>query len=344
MVCMKLFAMPRNAAASAQRVLGALAALVVLAGSPAHAADELTVGEAAVLAIHGPEETLRDFCVERDGALWLVLPDGTREELVTSIDDPAILNKGDGKFHPFEEAQVQAALAALRAPLAHLHAEVFLLPFPRRSCLTSSAAPGRMMLSPGVRALTPEHQHAEFVHELGHVVHYSRMPETEAGWASYRELRAITDDAIYNAEAAHANRPHEIFAEDFRALIGGSLANYSGTIENATLAAPGAVSGLNDYMRSVANASGAIVRLRMACYPNPSRETVSFVVPVGAAEALEVFDLSGRRVAALAPVVAAGATTWRWDGREGNGTPAGAGVYFARTRSGSATLRMTRVR
>jgi len=335
---MKLCAMPRNAAVLAL-------ALVALAGVPAaRAADQVTVGESAVLAIHGPEETLRDYCVSQDGALWLVLPDGTREELVTSVDDPAILNKGDGSFHPFEETQVQAAVAALRAPLAHLRAEVFLLPFPRRSCLTSSASPGRMLLSPGVRALTPEHQHAEFVHELGHVVHYSRMSETEAGWASYRELRGITDDAIYNADAAHANRPHEIFAEDFRALIGGSLANYSGTIENAALAAPTAVSGLNDYMRSVAVASGSIVQLRMACYPNPSREAVSFVLPSVSAEALEVFDPSGRRVASVAPVVAAGATTWRWDGREGNGTPAGAGVYFARTRSGSATLRMTRVR
>src|SRR5262245_43615945 len=336
MVCMKLFAMPRNAALFALAVFA-------LAGLPAFAADQLTAGDAAVLSVHGPEETLRDFCVTQDGALWLVLPDGTREELVTSIDDPAILNKGDGSFHPFEEAQVQAALAALRAPIAHLRAEVFLLPYPRRSCLTSSAAPGLMFLSPGVRPLTPEHQHAEFVHELGHVVHYSRMPETEAGWASYRELRGITDDAIYNADAAHANRPHEIFAEDFRALIGGSLANYSGTIENSALAAPASVSGLNDYMRTVATASGSIVHLSMACYPNPSREAVSFVVPSAAAEALEVFDLSGRRVAALAPSVAAGATTWRWDGRVANGTPAGAGVYFARTRSGSATLRVTRV-
>jgi len=335
-----LFAMPRTAALSL--LTGALVALAC--PMPASGAVQLSVGEASLVTIHGPEETLRDFCVTQDGTLWLMFPDGTREELVTSIDDPAILNKGDGSFHPFEENQVRAALAALRAPLAHLRVEVFLLPFPRRGCVPSSATPGRIILSPGVRALSPEHQHAEFVHELGHVVHFSRMPETEAGWASYRELRGITDEGIYNAVAAHANRPHEIFAEDFRALIGGSMANYSGTIENAGLAAPTSVSGLADYMRSVAAASGAMVHLAMACYPNPSREAVSFVVPGGSREALEVYDLGGRRVTSLGPVVAAGVTTWRWDGRDASGAPAGVGVYFARTASGSAALRVTRVR
>ena len=350
MVGMKLCPMFRNALPiGAPAALVALVALVVALGGavPASGSDQVTVGEAAVLTIHGPEETLRDFCVTQDGRLWLALPDGSRQELITSTDDAAILNKGDGSFHPFEETQVRAALAALRAPLAHLRAEVFLLPFPRRSCLTSSAAPGLMLLSPGVLALTPEHQHAEFVHELGHVVHFSRMPETEAGWARYRELRGITDDAIYSADAPHANRPHEIFAEDFRALIGGSLATYSGTIENAALAAPTSVSGLDDYMRTVATASGSLVGIQVSCYPNPSREAVTFVLPAvsgGAAEALEVYDLSGRRVAALSPTVAAGAVTWRWDGRDGQGAPAGAGVYFARTRTGTATLRVTRVR
>jgi len=325
-------------------LVGALGGAPIASGS-----DQVTVGEAAYLTIHGPEETLRDYCVTENGALWLTLPDGSRQELVPSVTDPAILNQGDGSFHPFEETQVRAALAALRAPLAHLRADVFLLPFPRRSCLTSSASPGLILLSPGVRALSSEQQHAEFVHELGHVVHFSRIPETEAGWAGYRALRGITDEAIYSADAPHANRPHEIFAEDFRALIGGSLANYSGTIENAALPPPASVSGLDDYMRTVATASGSLVAVPIACYPNPSRGSVTFVLPVanagsgGANGALEVFDLSGRRVAVLAPAMAGGAIMWRWDGRVAGGAPAGAGVYFGRTRTGSATLRVTRV-
>jgi len=80
-----------------------------------------------------------------------------------------------------------------------------------------------------------------------------------------------------------------------------------------------------------------------------SRGSASFVLPTasgpgGAAEPLEIYDLSGRRVTSLVPTVAAGAVTWRWDGRDATGTPAGAGVYFARTRTGTASLRVTRVR
>lgn len=349
MVGMKLW--PMRCRAPLALRFGVTAIFVVALGgvTTAWGSDQVTIGEDAVLTIHGSEETLRDYCATQDGALWLTLPDGSRQELVISVADPAILNQGDGSFHPFDETQVRAALAALRAPLAHLRAEVFLLPFPRRSCLTSSASPGLVLLSPGVRALAPEQQHAEFVHELGHVVHFSRMPETEAGWAAYRTLRGITDEAIYSADALHANRPHEIFAEDFRALIGGSLANYSGTIENAALALPASVSGLDDYMRTVATASGSVVAVRIACYPNPSRGSVTFVLPVadagsgGANGALEVYDLCGRRVAALAPAMAGGAITWRWDGRDLTGAPAGAGVYFARTPTGATTLRVTRV-
>jgi hypothetical protein len=297
------------------------------------------------LTIHGPEETLRDFCVEQSGALWLVLPSGARYELVTSTSDPAIANPGDGSFHPFDEPTVHAALASLRAPFAPVRAEVFLLPYPRRVALESAAGPGLILLSPGVRPLSIEHQHAEFAHELGHVVHYSRMPDADvAAWSRYRELRGIADGTIYNASAMHANRPHEIFAEDFRALIGGALANYSGTIENAALTPPAAVAGLEEFMEAIAGASGLASGLPLECYPNPSRETVSFARSGGDAEALEVYDVGGRRVATLAPVAMGGLVTWRWDGSGAAGSPVGAGVFFARTRTSAATLRVTRVR
>lgn len=299
----------------------------------------------AGLTIHGPEETLRDFCVAEDGALWLVLPGGARHELVTSVTDPAIINRGDGSFHPFEEFEVGAAMAALRAPIAPVRAEVFLLPYPRRAGLESAAGPGLVLLSPGVRPLSREQQHAEFVHELGHLVHYARMPDVAvAEWARYRELRGITDEAVYSASASHANRPHEIFAEDFRALIGGALANYSGTIENATLAPPATVGGLPDFMRSIAGASAPSATIPLVCYPNPSRESVSFVRSGGGSESLEVYDLRGRRVATLAPATSGSLVSWHWDGRDAQGAPVGAGVFFARPRAGGAALRVTRVR
>jgi hypothetical protein len=320
---------------------GALLALLLVPA--ARGGEAVTVGEAAVLTIHGPDEVLRDYCVEKDGVLWLMLPGGARFELIVSTDDPAIVNKGDGRFHPFEPSQVRVALASLRAPLAAVQAEVFLLPYPRRSGLESAAAPGMILLSPGVRELSPEHQHAEFVHELGHVVHYTRMPDA-AAWTGYRELRGITDAAVYHASAPHADRPQEIFAEDFRALIGGTLANYSGTIENPDLAPPATVAGLDDYMRAIADASHPSMPEPIAAYPNPARAAVTFVLRGGTREPLDVYDLTGRRIAILSPAAAGSAVAWTWDGRDQGGTPAGAGVYFARTRTGTATMRVTRIR
>ena len=58
-----------------------------------------------------------------------------------------------------------------------------------------------------------------------------RIPDDADGWTRYRALRGIGGASVCNASAPHADRPHEIFAEDFRPF-GGDLANYSGTIEN----------------------------------------------------------------------------------------------------------------
>ena len=46
--------------------------------------DEVAAGAsgAAGLVIHGPAETLRHFCHQENGALWLVLPGGARFELL----------------------------------------------------------------------------------------------------------------------------------------------------------------------------------------------------------------------------------------------------------------------
>ena len=214
----------------------------------------------------------------------------------------------------------------------------------RSDGLESAAAPRLILLSPGVRPLSPEHQHAEFVHELGHVVQYARMPEVAVEeWQRYRELRGITDVTVYNAWAAHANRPREIFAEDFRALFGGALANYSGTVENATIAAPASVTGLEDFMRSVVGGAST-PDIPLACFPNPSSGAVSFISSGGQAAALDLYDVAGRRVATLRPATSDGAFSWRWDGRDVTGTPVGAGTFFARERSGGATLRVSRVR
>jgi hypothetical protein len=311
----------------------AMAAQVVVATATEAWSNELQAqGDASRFVIHGPEQTLAEFCSrDGDGRLWLALPGGARYELITSTSDPAISNPGDGAFHPFQESEVRAALEAVSFPIQGLTADVFLLPYPRRAGLESAAGQGLVLLAPGVRPLSPQQQHAEFVHELGHVVHRALMPDSSASaWSAYRELRGITDPIVYAASAPHANRPHEIFAEDFRALFGDPLATYSGTIENSTIAPPSQVSGLRPFLRALA--PHASVALALAARPNPARDAVEFARSGGAAAVLDVFDARGRRVASVAPTISGGLVRWRWDGTDARGRAAGAGAFYARPR------------
>jgi hypothetical protein len=299
-------------------------------------------GAPSGLRIHDADETLRNFCrVDDDGRMWLQVPTGARFELVTSVHDPAIANPGDGTFHPFDAAEVRDAIGAVRYPLDGITADVFILPFPRRSGVESAAAPGLILLSPGVREVAREHQHYEVVHELGHVVQYALMPDRDVErWRAYRALRGIENEDVYASSSAHANRPREIWAEDFRALFGGAAANFSGTIENAALALPHQVEGLDAFMMALAG-GGASFALHAA--PSPSRGAVRFSRAGGTATPLELFDLAGRRVATLEPELVAGGWEWRWDGRDARGRAPGPGIVFARPRDGGATTRVTLV-
>ena len=287
------------------------------------------------LVIHGPDVTLRDFCREEDGRLWLCLPQGARFELVTSTRDPVISNPGDGSFHPFDESVVRAALNEVHFPLHGVAAEILLLPYPRRDGLQSAAGNGLILLSPGVMPLSASQQHAELVHELGHVVQYGFMPDHAVDlWSRYRALRGLTDLSRYSQDAAHADRPHEIFAEDFRALFGGGLANYSGTIENPALCMPQAVSGLQAFMLHLAGIP--LNAGRLEAYPNPSAGAMRLRRIGGEAQPVDVFDITGRRVATLEPRLAAGGWEWDWNGRGVGGRALGAGMWLARARGGRA--------
>jgi len=306
--------------------LGLAAAALAAHAVPAHAAV------ADGLVLHDAAETLRDFC-QRDeaGTLWLVLPSGVRFSLIESVDDPAIANHGDGAFHPFEPAVVAEALREVRFDLDGVRADVFMLPFPRRGGLESAAAPGVIMLSPGVWPVSVEQQHAEFVHELGHVVQYTLMPDADAArWDRYRDLRGIDDATVYTATGMHADRPHEIFAEDFRALFGGATANYSGTIENPTLTYPTLVPGLESFFRDLVGTRLAGILVRPAA--NPARAIVRFEGSTFDAGALDIVDVTGRRLATVRPVRTAAGAQWTWDRRDLRGERVGPGIVFARPR------------
>ncbi len=314
----------------------ALAALACLALVPAAGtASEVRASVAAQgLRIVGPEEVLREHCsTSADGTLWFRLPGGAEYELITSTSDAGIANPGDGSFHPYDETEVRAALEQVRFPLAGLRAEIYLLPFPRRGALDSGAGPGLILLSPGVVPLSAERQHAEFIHELGHVVQYQWMPDGDLRWTDYRRHRGLEDGARYSARAIHADRPHEIFAEDFRALFGGALANYSGSIENPGLPHPARVPGLDAFLRGLPE--GGLRAAGLVTSANPARGPVSFSIAGGSTDALDLYDVGGRRIATLAPQAAGGQTLWHWDGRDGAGRRVARGIVLARVRGGS---------
>ena len=315
------------------RALFACAALALAPRGAAASELRSAAAHVAGIVVHDATETLRDYCRSEDGRLWLELPGGARWELVTSTTDPIIANPGDGAFHRFDAAEVQAALDELSFPIGGISAQVFILPFPRRESLESAAGPGLILLSPGVRALSREHQHSEFVHELGHVVQYSRLPDSDQdGWERYMNLRGLSS-SLNTASAPHADRPHEIWAEDFRALFGGALANANGTIENATITHPAQVAGLSEFMRSVADASPALGSGSLLAAPVASG-AVTFSRFGSEAAVLDVFDAAGRRLASVLPAVGGASVAWNWNGEDRSGRRLRGEVVYARVRDG----------
>ncbi len=312
--------------------------LIILAGAaPAFAS----------VTIRTAQDVLDHHTSWDGGRLFVTGPDGSRWELVTDIDDPVILNKGAGEFFPLDPAQVQAVLGALTYPLEGIQVDIFILPFPRRALLPSSAENHVIYLSPGVMPIASSKVHSLLAHEMGHVVHRAYLPDhDEDAWEAYRTLRGIEDTSIYHEGAAHRDRPHEIFAEDFRVLFGGTLANYSGTIENRDLLSPAGVPGLETFMRSLAEPSlvGPVRKLRL--YPNPTRADVNLALsgepgfPEGGLVVLSVFDVQGRLVARKGL-----AGNYRWDGRLESGASAPPGLYFLRAvRGGQAWVGKVLVR
>jgi len=321
----------------------ALFAMFATLATTASASELGSAARAHGMFIHDADETLRMYCAWNGATLVFTAPGGASWELVTSTTDSAISNPGDGEFHPFDASEVQQAIEGVGYPLQRVSAEIFILPYPRRLGLESAAGPGLILLSPGVREIPSETQQAEFVHELGHVVQYTLMPDTDTqGWARYRELRGIEDEAVYDGSAPHANRPHEIFAEDFRALFGPLTANSARTIENDALTYPTQVGGLEDFMVGLA---GAAVRPgALALVGDALRGAAHFSRSGYAPAVLDVYDVTGRRIAALAPQADSNGSSWTWDGRDASGRAVRGSVVFARARDGhGGTARVIRL-
>ncbi|HEX7879661.1 MAG TPA: T9SS type A sorting domain-containing protein [Candidatus Eisenbacteria bacterium] len=295
--------------------------------------------------IHASDDVMATRVRSTDGGLEFTDLSGHEWELVTSTTDPAISNAGSGSFHAATGSVVEGALAAVAWPgMSRFDADIFLLPYPRRELLPSSAGKGAIYVSPGVHPWSTGPLHALVVHEMGHLVHERLLPDTDVeGWKRYRQIRGITDESVYRAGAAHRNRPHEIFAEDFRALFGGPDANYSHSIENPDLVPPDQVPGLYEFMAALAGQAGVTAASPavpvLTAAPNPFHDAtvLSIGAPVDANGAFDVaiVDVSGRLVVGLGSFEA-GTDKVGWNGRDAAGRAATAGVYYAVVTTGRA--------
>jgi hypothetical protein len=319
----------------ARAPLGLILALLVGTGVPVPAAAELEIlGPDAVRAQH----------MHSDGDASFLVIDGRRWELVTDPSSPLVSALGDGRFHPMDEGEVVRALESV--PVSrHFDGRVLILPYPRRSPLRSSFENGAIVLSPGIRPVSAAHVHATVIHELGHLVQRERAPEGSRAFEEYRALRGILGPEFAES-APHRNRPREIFAEDFRFLLGGPLATSSGTIENPDLPTPDRVPGLREWFEDLLRPRGPEVSERPAFAPRsrpnpffPSASTLVVVFDAGetpraagfASISGTVHDASGRRVGSLdGALTGPSGVEFRWNGRDDAGRQVGSGVYFLR--------------
>ena len=287
--------------------------------------------------IYPPEYILEHLTEKHGDETLLVLDESTSYHLISHISDAAIANKGDGQFHPMSLDAVVEELRAIRLRDTGLEVRVYVLPYPRREVLDSSAHDGAILLSPGVRPVSDNIVHFTVTHEVGHLYQYRWMPDEDSrNWARFDAMRSISDHGIYNSASAHQNRPHEIFAEDFRFLFGGSMSTYSGGIENESLALPSQVVGLEEFLRGLCESRGAALPpAELLPSPNPFNPSTEIQLQFRAEPGPEpvtvrVLDARGHEVRRLFE----GHATSRsmrlpWDGKQASGEPASSGVYFA---------------
>lgn len=260
---------------------------------------EYLVPGAPRIIIHDVDTVLRERTRENEiGDLLFLEANGAEVRLITTTDDPEIVNRGDGSFHPADPSAVFDALDAIAPHLIReLEAAVFLLPFPRSGRLASSAHERAIYITPGVREYDEAEVHFLVAHELGHVFQREFLPTGDPRWAEYVEMRGIADAAIYHEHAAHADRPREIFAEDFRALFGGSLARGSGAVENPSLRPPDSVVGLSAWFGALVDPVAFVDKLRII--PNPAApgaelSLAGLALAAGEDVRAELIDVQGR--------------------------------------------------
>jgi hypothetical protein len=294
-----------------------------------------------------PEQVLRDRTqTGRDGILYLQDQQGTLRRFVTSMDDPIIVNPGDGRFHPASSPVVQTAVETADPRFMNrIGFDVYILPYPVADPFGSWADGEAIYLSPGVRDLSDRQVEFLISHEAGHLVHRTFLPDSDReGWARYRWIRGIEDTTRFHPGAIHRDRPHEIFAEDFRALFGSLQGPDADAIENPDLAAPDQVPGLREFLLGLIGETDSTPAFAVALYPNPitAGELLHIALPNGTAPTVTVYDVQGRSVRSLSGLRPMGDGTFAtlWDGKDDAGRRMARGAYYCLLRDGATTKRI----
>jgi hypothetical protein len=324
------------------RIVLAAVTITVAALAPAAGAAPAELGYASGIkaTIYGADDLASRLTLYQ-GSPAIQLSDGRLIPVVTDINDPSIYNRGDGEFHPFTRELVEQALGAITHPNLSLPVRVYLLPYPRRGSLVSSTTGNEIFLSPHVLEIGPAVAAYIIAHELGHVFHNRFMPAGSSRWREYRELRGITDESVFNERASHANRPHEIFAEDFRVLFGGPDAYFGGHVENTRIAEPAAVAGLGAFYLRVATTRPSEARIAATSSPNPFNPATEIRIAVsddasrsGTRVSIRVYSVTGALVRDLYDGAPAGDLAVQWDGRDNRGDTVASSTYYAQIRMG----------
>jgi hypothetical protein len=245
------------------------------------------------------------------------------------------------RYVPHMSEAVLEALNTVSFPRPVEEIEIVLLPYPRKSLPVSSALGRRIFLSPAPVSTPYEVTAYTVTHELGHLFQYERMPDTSVDlWDRYNELRGIGNSDIYHEDAAHADRPHEIFAEDFRYLFGGEMANYAHNIENHDLVTPDQVEGLAEFMLGLTSTPSAPSMIQSSCFPNPFNPRTEIRVDVdisllGQDISIQVYDAQGRRVRDVyRGQLYSNTLRFDFNGHDDAGRQLPSGVYFSSVRLG----------
>ncbi|MCB9465055.1 MAG: T9SS type A sorting domain-containing protein [Candidatus Eisenbacteria bacterium] len=265
------------------------------------------VVDAPGIEIISPSEVLAEHTrAASDGNQLFEYPNGSLTRFVTSVDDPEIRNPGDGTFFPAAVSVVEAAVRSIPAEmLKGLEVQIFILPYPRSGMIGSSADASAIYLTPGVREYSDAEVHFLIAHELGHSFHRKHVPYGDERWDEYRRIRGLEDEDRFRFDGAHADRPQEIFAEDFRVLFGGSLAAGSGSVENDEVLRPDEVPGLGAFFLGLAADGRELADEvspggRIEAYPNPVPRGAQLTLRLPSEEALEsaaIYGVNGRLVA-----------------------------------------------